>query len=92
MTEYTRENKQNKCTAKQFRANAIREQAEATEELIVTITENHTRQMEALIKSTTDAIKEMMQILKEGKTPTNNDQATKTEKQKKVLRNVKNTL
>jgi hypothetical protein len=33
-TEYAKENKQNKLTAKQFKANAINEQAEATEELI----------------------------------------------------------
>ncbi len=40
--------------------------------------------MEALIKSTTKAMKEMMLILKnESKTPANSDGATKTEKQKK---------
>jgi hypothetical protein len=82
--EYTRENKQNKLTAKEFRANAMEEQAEATEELIVTINKNHTWQMEALIKSTTEAMKEMILILKnESKTPANSDDATKTEKQKK---------
>ena len=71
-TEYARENKQNKLTAKQFKANLIEEQAEATEELIATLTENHTRQMETLIKSTTDAMKEMMQLIKSnGSTPTN---------------------
>jgi hypothetical protein len=63
-TEYARENKQNKLTAKQFRANLIEDQAEATEELIATLTENHTRQMETLIKSTTDAMREMMQLIK----------------------------
>jgi hypothetical protein len=41
-TEYARENKQNKLTAKQFSANAIQEQAEAAEELIATLTEAHT--------------------------------------------------
>ncbi len=35
-----------------------------TEELIATLTENHTRQMETLITSTTDAMKEMMQLIK----------------------------
>jgi hypothetical protein len=40
--EYAKENKQNKLTAKQFSANAIQEQAEATEELIATLTEAHT--------------------------------------------------
>jgi hypothetical protein len=37
--EYARENKQNKLTAKQLSANAIQEQAEATEDLIATLTE-----------------------------------------------------
>jgi hypothetical protein len=36
--EYARENKQNKLTAKQFKANAMEEQAEATKELITTLT------------------------------------------------------
>jgi hypothetical protein len=58
--EYARENKQNKLTAKQYKANAMEEQAEATEELIANLTGSHTRQMEILIKSTTEAMKEMM--------------------------------
>ncbi len=50
----------------------IEEQAEATEELIAAITENHTHQMETLIKSTTDAMKEMMSLIKnEQKAPNN---------------------
>ncbi len=40
--EYARENKQNKLTTKQLSANAIQEQAEATEELIATLPEVHT--------------------------------------------------
>jgi hypothetical protein len=48
-TEYTRENKQNKLTTKQYKANLMEEQAEATEELIANFTENHTHQMETLI-------------------------------------------
>ena len=40
--EYAHENKQHKLTAKQFRANAMEEQAEATKELIATLTKNHT--------------------------------------------------
>ncbi len=40
--EYARKNRQNKLTAKQFSANAIQEQAEATEELIAALTEAHT--------------------------------------------------
>jgi hypothetical protein len=82
-TEYARENKQNKLTAKQFKANLIEEQAEATEELIATLTENHTRQMETLIKSTTDAMKEMMQLIKNGSTSTNPTKTTDEEKKKK---------
>jgi hypothetical protein len=50
-TEYAKENKQNKLTAKQFKANAIEEQAEATEELINALTKNYTRQTKALIHS-----------------------------------------
>jgi hypothetical protein len=39
-------------------------QAEATEELITNLTESHTCQMEILIKSTTEAMKEMMALVK----------------------------
>ena len=82
--EYARENKQNKLTAKQFKANVIEEQAAVTEELIATLTENHTRQMENLIKSTTEAMKEMMQLIKNNNgTPTNPTKATDEEKKKK---------
>ena len=63
-TEYARENKQNKLTAKQYKANAMEEQAEATEELIANLTESHTRQMETLIKNTTEAMKETMALVK----------------------------
>jgi hypothetical protein len=80
-TEYTRENKQNQLTAKQFKANILEEQAEATEELIATLTENHTHQMEMLIKSTTDAMKEMMSLIKSKSKAPNN--ATNNEKKKK---------
>jgi hypothetical protein len=56
--EYAKENKPNKLTTKNFKANMIEEQAEATaEELIAALTKNHTRQIETLIKSTTEAIK-----------------------------------
>ena len=65
--EYAKENKQNKLTAKSFKANMIEEQAEATEELIAALTEKHTQQMEALIKSTTEAMKEMMSLIKSEK-------------------------
>jgi hypothetical protein len=40
--EYAKENKQNKLTAKQLRANAVEEQANATEELIANLTETYT--------------------------------------------------
>jgi hypothetical protein len=83
-TEYARKNKQNKLTAKQFKANLNEGHAEATEKIIATLTENHTRQMETLIKSTTDAMKEMMQLIKSnGTTPTNPTKATDEEKKKK---------
>jgi len=79
--EYAKENKQNKLSAKHFKANAMMEQAEATEELIANLTEAHTRQMEALVKTTTEAMKEMMLLMKENKTPT--PKATDEEKKKK---------
>ena len=78
--EYAKENKQNNLSAKQFRANAIQETAEVTEELIATLTEAHTRQMETLVKSTTEAMKEMMLLLKESKAP---EQKTTNEEKKK---------
>ena len=65
--EYTKENKQNKLTVKNFKANMIEEQAKATEELIVALTEKHTQQMEALIKSNTNAVKEIRTLIKNNK-------------------------
>ncbi len=62
--DYAKENKQTKISAKQFKANLIKEQAEITEELIKNLTQAHTKQMEALIKSTTDAMKKMMMLVK----------------------------
>jgi hypothetical protein len=87
--EYSKENKQNKLTAKRFSANAIQEQAEATEELIATLTEAHTRQMENLVRSTTEAMKEMMLLLKENKN--SNISVTNEEKNKKETRKKRNT-
>jgi hypothetical protein len=49
---------------KNFKGNMIKEQAKATEELITALTEDHTRQMETLIKSTTNIMKEMMSLIK----------------------------
>jgi hypothetical protein len=90
--EYACKNKQNKLTAKQFKANAMEEQAEATEELIATLTENHTCQMETLIKSTMDAMKEMMQLIKnQATTPTNPTKISNEEKKKNVMRNKRST-
>ena len=82
--EFLCENKQNKLTAKQFKANLIEEHAEATEELIATLMENHTCQMETLIKSTTNAMREMMQLIKsKATTPTNPIKLTDKERKKK---------
>ncbi len=78
----TKENKQNKLTAKNFKVNMIKEHAEAMEELIVALTENHTLQMETLIKSTTDTMKEMMSLIKnEQKAPNNQPNDEKKKKQ-----------
>ena len=72
-----------KLTAKQFKANAIDEQAKATEELIAALTEAHTKHIETLIKSTTETIKEMMLLIKDNKNPTNPTKLTDEEKKKK---------
>ena len=82
-TEYAKENKQNKLTAKQFKANAIDEQAEATEEVIAALTDTHTKQMETLIKSTMDTMKEMMILLKDNKSNNNSTKLTDEDKKKK---------
>jgi hypothetical protein len=55
---------QNKLTAKQLRANAIKVQADATEELIAILTETHTCQIESLIKANTKAMKEILSLVK----------------------------
>ncbi len=75
-TEYSRENKQNKFTAKQYKANAMEEQAEATEERIANLTESHTCQMEILIKNTREAMKEMMALVKSENNPSENKPLT----------------
>jgi hypothetical protein len=81
LTKYAHKNKQNKLITKQFKANILEEQAEATGELIATLTENHTHQMETLMKSTTDAMKEMMSLIKsKSKAP---NKTTNNEKKKK---------
>ena len=41
-TEYAKENKQNKLTAKHFKANALQERAKAMEELIAMLTDART--------------------------------------------------
>jgi hypothetical protein len=82
-TEYAKENKQNKLTARQFKANAIEQQAEATEELINVLTEKHTSQMEALIRSNTEAMKEMMALVKTEKGANNDSKSSSDEKKKK---------
>jgi hypothetical protein len=75
--KYARKNKQNKLTAKQFKANAMEEQAEATEELIAALTKHHTCHIEMLMKSTTNAMKEMMQLVKNQATTQTNSTPTK---------------
>jgi hypothetical protein len=48
--EYACKNKQNILTAKQFKANAMEEQAETTEELIAALTENHAKYLAFVTK------------------------------------------
>ncbi len=82
--EYAKENKQNKLTVKQLRANAIKEQANAVEELIANLTKAHMRQIESLIKANTEAMKEMLSLVKDkANTPTNSTNSTNNEKKKK---------
>jgi hypothetical protein len=82
-TEYAKENKQNKLTARQFKANSIEQQAEATEEIINALTEKHTEQMENLIKSTTEAMKKMMELVQSSNKGNNNNKASMGDKKKK---------
>jgi hypothetical protein len=86
--EHAKANKQNKLTAKNFKANMIDEQAEATEELISALTEKHTKQIETLIKSTTDALKEMMALIKNDKKEPS-DQSNSEKKKKRDERRKK---
>jgi hypothetical protein len=81
--EHAKENKQHKHTAKRFKANAMQEQAEVTEDLIAMLTKIHTCQMETLIKSTTKAMKEMMLLIKENKSPNPTNNQMSEEKKKK---------
>ena len=87
--EHAKENKQNKLTAKNFKANLIEEQAEATEELIAALTEKHTQQIETLIKSTTDAMKEMMALIKNEKLESGKQKLDEDKKKKKEERQKK---
>ena len=88
--EHAKENKQNKLTAKNFKVNIIEEQAEATEELIAALTEKHTKQMETLIKSTTDAMKEMMSLIKNDKKEPSG-QSNDEKKEEETRRKTQNT-
>ncbi len=61
----------------------MEDQAKAMEELIATLTKNYTWQIEMLINNTTEAMKEMMQLIKnDTKTPVLSNE-TKEEKEKK---------
>jgi hypothetical protein len=61
----------------------IKEQAKATEEVIAVLTEKHTQQMETLIKSTTEAMKQMLSLISnEKKEPGKNPDEEKKKKRK----------
>ena len=68
----------------------IKEQAKVMEELIAVLTEKHTQQMETLIKSTTEAMKQMLSLINnEKKEPGKQSD----EEKKKNLRNAeRNTM
>jgi len=91
-TKYAKESKQNKQSAKQLKANAIKEQAEVTEELIADLTEAHTRQVKSLIKANTEAMKEMMSLFKDKSitltNPTNSTNEENKKRERKGRRNL----
>ena len=67
----------------------MEEQAEVTEELIAALTENHTRQMVTLIKSTTETMKEMMTLIKNQAANAHNPTKANSDKEKKKKRKEK---
>ena len=81
--EQAKENKQNKLTAENFKANMIEEQVEATEKLIAALTEKQTQQMETLMKSNTDAMKEMLSLIKNEKKEPNSQSNDEKKKKRK---------
>jgi hypothetical protein len=82
--EYAKKNKQSKVTAKKLRANAVEEQADATEELIANLTEIHTRQIESVIRANTKAMKEKLSLVKaQANMPTNPTNSMNNEKKRK---------
>ncbi len=93
LAEYAKENKRNKLTAKQLRANAIEEQTNATEELIANLTETHTPQIESLIRANTKAMKEMLTLVKaQTNTLTNPTNSMNNEKKRKREERQKNFI
>jgi hypothetical protein len=85
-----RKTNNNKLTAKNFKANMIEEQAKDMEELITALAEKHTQQMEALIKSTMDAMKEMMSLIKNEKKESKGQ--TSKEKRRSERKGTRNTM
>jgi hypothetical protein len=61
----------------------VEEQAKTTEELITQLMGAHTPQMETLIKSTTEAMKEMLSLMKGYNTQANTPNSDSKEKKKK---------
>ncbi len=90
--KYAKDNKQNKLTAKQFKAKRMEEQAKANEELIANLIEALTKQMEILIKSPTESMKEMvnlMTLMVKGPANTNhNEEKTNWQERQKKYRDV----
>jgi hypothetical protein len=67
----------------------IEEQAEASEELIAALTKNHTCQIETHINSTTEAIKEMISLIKNNqKAPNSKPNNGKKKRQKRKAQEV----
>jgi hypothetical protein len=89
LAEYAKENKQNKLTAKQLRANAIEEQADTIEELIANLTDAHTHHIKSLIKANTKVMKEMLNLVKANANAPNNPTKTTNNDEKKKRREEK---
>jgi hypothetical protein len=73
----------------------VEEHAEATEELIAQLTKAHTHQMETLIKASTEAMKEILNLVKvyntQAKAPNSDSNDKKNNREDKRKKNPRRT-